>query len=209
MNTAHCLLAALMYIALLSLLAEEKQGSQNVWRLLSFVRRTICGHAFLVEMQRPKIHQQLCKMFATSKPQSMRLMFVSLVFSVSQQVPIWRMTSCFVRHQANFSPLLSDSVVVVENRMFSSICSSHMMCKQHLLGSAGDKNGKWGLGEKNSHHIYDYAIPTHNIHIFVPLFQPKSQVCAKHIHKIWDIRCTKSGYGVNLNKLSWQIGPGT
>ena len=29
-NTAHCLLAALMDIALLDLLAEEKQGSQNV-----------------------------------------------------------------------------------------------------------------------------------------------------------------------------------
>ena len=112
------------------------------------------------------------------------------------------MTSCFVRHKANFSPLLSDSVVVVENRMFSSIFSSHMMRKQHLLGSASDENGKWGMGERNSYHIYGYAIPTHNIHIFVLLFLPETQVCAKHIQKIWDIRCTKSGYGVNLNNLS-------
>ena len=165
--------------------------------------------SFRVEIQRPKIHQQLCKNVCHVKTSVNVSMFVSHVFSVSQQVPIWRMTSCFVRHKANFSPLLSDSVVVVENRMFSSIFSSHMMCKQHLLGSASDENGKCSLGEKNSHHIYDYAIPIHNIHIFVLLLQPKSQVCAKHIHKIWDIRCTKSAYGVNLNKLSWQIGPGT
>ena len=36
--------------------------------------------------------------------------------------------------------------------------------------------------------IIDYAIPIHNIHIFVPLFQTKSQVCAKHIHKIFGIQ---------------------
>ena len=145
MNTAHCLLAALMDIALLDLLAEEKQGSQNVWQFLSFVRRTIYGHAFLVEMHRPKIHQQLCKNVCHVKTSVNVSMFVSHVFSVSQQVPIWRMTSCFVRHKANFSPLLSDSVVVVENRMFSSTFSSNMMCKQHLLENGVMKmgNGVW------------------------------------------------------------------
>ena len=49
------------------------------------------------------------------------------------------------------------------------------------------KMEKW-YSEKISYQIYDYAIPTHNIHIFVPLFQTKSQVCAKHIHKIFGIQ---------------------
>ena len=82
------------------------------------------------------------------------------------------------------------------------------MCKQHLLGRASDENGKLGLGDKNSHHMYDYVIPIHNIHA-PPAQTQISSLCQAHTqnlgYKVPKIRLRCKPEQAELTDWSWHL----